>query len=64
MSERLHEIRILYVRELRSALRERNIVINSIILPVVLYPAFMWLTFSGINFVLGQADSLDSRIMI
>jgi sodium transport system permease protein len=64
MRERLREIRILYVRELRSALRERNIVINSIILPVVLYPAFMWLTFSGISFVLGQAESLDSRVMI
>jgi len=64
MRERLREIHILYVRELRSALRERNIVINSIILPVVLYPAFMWLIFSGVSFALGQAESLDSRIMI
>jgi sodium transport system permease protein len=64
VKERINEIRILYVREVRSALRERNIVINSIILPLVLYPAMMWLIFSGISFVAGQSDSLDSRVMI
>ena len=43
MRDRVAEIRTLYTRELRSALRERNIVINSIILPILLYPVLLWL---------------------
>ena len=64
MRARLRQIGILYVRELRSALRERNIVINSILLPIVLYPAILWLGYSAISFVAGQSDNLVSRVMI
>ena len=63
MRERLREIRILYRRELRSAFRERNIVINSIILPLVLYPAMIWLVSSGVTFVVGQSENVTSRVM-
>lgn len=62
MRRLLHEIRILYVRELRSALRERNIVINSLILPLVLYPAMFWLIIAGTTFVVGQSETAHSRI--
>lgn len=58
------DIRLLYWRELRSALRERNIVINSILLPIFLYPLLLWLAYTGVSFVMGQTESYRSRIMI
>jgi sodium transport system permease protein len=58
------DIRTLYVRELRSALRERGIVVNSVIVPIVLYPLAIWLIFTGVAFVSGQRAELQSYIMI
>jgi ABC-type Na+ efflux pump permease subunit len=58
------DIRLLYWRELRSALRERNIVINSILLPIFLYPLLLWLVYMGISFVVGQTESYRSRVML
>jgi sodium transport system permease protein len=58
------DIRLLYVRELRSALRERNIVVNSILLPIFLYPLMLWLIYSGISFVGGQTAGFSSRVML
>src|SRR6266850_7496739 len=58
------DIRVLYVRELRSALRDRAIVTNSILLPIFLYPVMMWLVYTGITFVSGQSNDLKSRIML
>ncbi len=58
------DIRLLYWRELRSALRERNIVINSILLPIFLYPLLLWLIYMGISFVMGQTESYKSRVML
>jgi ABC-type Na+ efflux pump permease subunit len=64
LRDRVSEIRTLYARELRSALRERNIVINSIILPILLYPALLRLGYSGIAFVAGQSENLSSRVVL
>jgi sodium transport system permease protein len=58
------DIRILYWRELRSALRERNIVVNGILLPILLYPIMLWLVYTGITFVGGQTQGFASRIML
>lgn len=58
------DIAVLYVRELRSALRERNIVINSILLPIFLYPLLLWLVYTGISFVGGQTEGFSSRVML
>jgi sodium transport system permease protein len=58
------DIRLLYIRELRSALRERNIVVNSILLPIFLYPAMLWLIYTGFSFVGGQTQGYASRIML
>jgi sodium transport system permease protein len=60
----LADIRLLYWRELRSALRERNIVINSILLPIFLYPLLLWLVYTGISFVGGQTEGFSSRVML
>src|SRR5512136_2027134 len=58
------DIRILYFRELRSALRERNIVVNSILLPIFLYPVLLYLVYTGISFVGGQTEGFKSRIAL
>ena len=58
------DIRVLYRRELRSALRERNIVVNSIFLPIFLYPVLLWLIYTGISFVGGQTQGFSSRVVL
>ena len=61
---RWREVKILYLRELRAALREKMIVTNSIILPIVLYPFILWAMFTGIMFVQGQTEGFVSRVVI
>jgi sodium transport system permease protein len=61
---RWSDVRVLYVRELRAALRERAIVINSIVIPIFLYPLMLWLMFTGITFVQGLAEGFRSRIVV
>lgn len=60
----LRDVRVLYLRELRAALRERNIVVNSLLLPLLLYPGILWLIFSAITFVRGREEQLASRIVV
>jgi len=60
----LKAIGILYWREIRSALRDRTIVTNSILLPIFLYPLIIWLVYTGLTFVSGQNEGLKSRIML
>src|SRR6185295_3680591 len=60
----LKDIKVLYLREIRSALRDRTIVTNSILLPILLYPVLIWLVYTGITFISGQNDDLKSRIML
>lgn len=57
-------IRILYLRELRSALRERTIVVNSILMPIFLYPLLLWFMFTGITFVQGLSEGRVSRVAL
>ncbi len=57
-------VRVLYVRELRAALRERTIVFNSILIPVFLYPVLMWVMFTGISFVTGTTEGMISRVQL
>ena len=58
------DIRTLYLRELRSALRERGIVVYSIIIPVVLYPLLIWLVYTAFSYANGQAAELKSHVML
>lgn len=53
---------ILYAMELRSALRERAIVMYSILLPIFMYPIMLWVMFSAITFVQGLNEGFSSRI--
>jgi sodium transport system permease protein len=61
---KFNDIRVLYWREIRSALRDRTIVTNSILLPILLYPVLIWLVYTGFTFISGQNDDMKSRIML
>ena len=58
------EVRVLYSREMRGALRERAIILNSILIPVFLYPFLLWAAFTGLTFVMGQTEGFVSRIAV
>ena len=48
--------------ELRSALRERTLVTNSILVPIFLYPVLIWVMFTGLTFVQGKTEGFTSRV--
>ena len=60
----MRDILTLYRHELRMAFRERSIVVGSILMPLVLYPAILWLAFTGITFVMGQTEGQVARIVV
>jgi sodium transport system permease protein len=60
----VRDVWVFYRQELRSALRERNIVIYSIILPLLLYPLLLWLVFTAITFVRGQTEGEISQVAV
>src|ERR1700675_2642071 len=60
----LRDIRILFFRELRSALRDRTIVTAGILVPILLYPLILWLAYTGFTFVSGQSAGMKSRVML
>jgi sodium transport system permease protein len=49
---------------MRAALREKAIVLNSLFIPVFLYPLLLWAAFSGITFVMGQTEGFVCRASI
>jgi sodium transport system permease protein len=58
------DVGVLYAREMRAALREKAIVLNSLLIPIVLYPLVLWATFSGITFVMGQTEGFICRVAV
>jgi sodium transport system permease protein len=51
-----------YAMELRSALRERTLVTNAILIPIFLYPVMIWVMFTAITFVQGKTEGFTSRV--
>lgn len=58
------DIWILYTMELRSAMRERAIVVNSILMPIFLYPVLLWVMFSAMTFIQGMNEGFTSRVAL
>ncbi len=58
------DVRLLYLRELRSALRERGIVTGSILMPLLMYPVLLWAVFTAGVFIQGQEERFQSRIAL
>jgi len=59
-----HDIRLIFLREIRGALRERTIVFNVALVPLFMYPVFLWLAYTGFSFVVGQTENFTSRVML
>jgi hypothetical protein len=57
------QVGVLYTREMRAALRDRTIVVNSVLIPIFLYPFILWLAFTGIMYVQGQTEGFVSRVV-
>lgn len=60
----LETVWVLLRTEVRAALREKTIVVNSIVIPIVLYPFLFWAMFTGMAFVLGQTEGFVSRVAV
>ncbi|MGE0487818.1 MAG: ABC transporter permease [Vulcanimicrobiota bacterium] len=58
------DIFLLYRHELKSAFRESNIVLYSLLVPMLLYPLMVWLMMSAISFVDGQQQESVSKLML
>ncbi len=61
---KLQQVWTLYTAELRGALRDRTIVVNSLLIPLLLYPLLIWLALLGVTFAVGQGESLTSRVEV
>ncbi|RPI28372.1 MAG: ABC transporter permease [Acidobacteria bacterium] len=64
MSLNWRDIATFYRYETRAALRERSIVINTLLIPLFMYPFLLWSMFTGITYVVGQVEGLVSRVVI
>lgn len=63
-SSGLREVRVLVGRELRSALRERGVLLSAIGIPLLLYPMLLWSIFAAVGFVRGQEERHPSRVVV
>jgi ABC-type Na+ efflux pump permease subunit len=58
----LRDIWTLYSSEIRALLRERTIVVNSILIPILLYPLMIWMALTAFTVVASQTERFVSRI--
>lgn len=58
------DVWILYAREMRGALRERTVVVNSVLMPIFLYPVMLWAMFSALTFVQGRTEGFTTRVAV
>ncbi len=61
---RFPDIFLVYLNELRGAMRERSIVINVVLVPLFMYPVLLWVGYTGVSFVVGQTENFTARVMI
>ena len=58
------DVWLLYWRELRSALRERNVLLYSLLVPALLYPTVLWMIISADSMVRGMLEQSRSRVAL
>ena len=63
-SSRLAGIWQVTLQELRSSLRDRQTVMNSVVLPIVMYPIMFWLILQGFLVVQGHKERTQVRVAI
>ena len=60
----LETLWLLYRRELRSTLRERNVLLYVVVVPLLLYPFLIWLAMSAVSVLTAEQDRTPLRIVI
>lgn len=60
----LETLWLLYQRELRSTLRERNVVLYVVVVPLLLYPFLIWLAMSAVSVLTAEQDRTPLRVVI
>lgn len=60
----LETLWLLYVRELRSTLRERNVVLYVVVVPLLLYPFLIWLAMSAVSVLTAEQDRTPLRVVV
>jgi sodium transport system permease protein len=49
---------------MRTAFRERTVIVNGLLMPVFLYPLLLWATFTAFTFVQGLSEGFTSRVVL
>ncbi len=52
------------MRELRSTLRERNVVLYVVVVPLLLYPFLIWLAMSAVSVLTAEQDRTPLRVVV
>lgn len=60
----LETLWLLYRRELRSTLRERNVVLYVVVVPLLLYPFLIWLAMSAVSVLTAEQDRTPLRVVV
>lgn len=60
----LRTIGLLYRYEVRSALRDRSVVVHSILIPILLYPGLLWAMFTVMALARGEARRQPPRVVL
>ena len=55
---------LLYIREMRSTLRERNVLLYVVVVPLLLYPFLLWLAMSAVSVVSAEEERSPVRVVI
>jgi sodium transport system permease protein len=60
----LETLWILYLREMRSTLRERNVILYVVVVPLLLYPFLIWLAMSAVSVLAAEQDRTPLHIAV
>lgn len=60
----MRALKTLWWWELRAAMRERNLVVYSVLIPLTMYPLLIWVFLTGLSFVQGQVDDETSTVVV
>lgn len=55
---------LLYRREVRSTLRERNVLLYVVVVPLLLYPFLIWLAMSAVSVLTAEQDRTPLRVVV
>lgn len=60
----LETLWLLYRREMRSTLRERNVLLYVVAIPLMLYPFLLWLAIAGFSVMAAEEERTPVRVVV